>query len=69
MTTKQRDEFKARIRARMESGLNDEFFGDMALLYSTLNDPTLDGESMERLRSYEEPEGWARLREDAAVSR
>lgn len=64
MTTNERTEFKARVRARMESGLNDDFFGDLALLYAVLEDPTLDGESMQRLKPYETREGWARLRTD-----
>jgi hypothetical protein len=65
MTTNERNEFKKRIRARMESGLSDDFFGDLALLYAVLEDPTLDGESLSRLKPYESQEGWARLRSAA----
>lgn len=69
MTVNERNEFKQRIRARMESGLNDDLFGDLALLYATHEDPTLDGDSMQRLKPYESMEGWARLRTETAVSR
>lgn len=64
MNSKERNEFKQRVRARMESALSDDLFGDLALLYAVLEDPTLDGESMQRLKPYETREGWARLRTD-----
>jgi hypothetical protein len=69
MTTNERNEFKQRVRARMESGLNDDFFGDLALLYAVLEDPTITGASLSRLKPYESQEGWARLRTETAVSR
>jgi hypothetical protein len=69
MNSRERDEFKKRVRAYMESGLNDELFGDLALMYAVLEDPTIDGASLSRLKPYESQEGWARLRTETAVSR
>jgi hypothetical protein len=65
MNTNERNEFKQRVRAKMNPGLSEQSFGDLALLYATLEDPTLDGESMQRLKPYETREGWARLRANA----
>lgn len=53
-------ELQQHVRKYMESGrLTPDQFGDMALLYATLNDPTLEGESFSRLKPYEEiGAGW-----------
>ena len=71
MTTKERNEFKQRVRAYMESGLNDNLFGDLALMYAALSDPTLDGESMQRLKPYETSgvpgQGWALIHAETTV--
>jgi hypothetical protein len=59
MNTTERKEFQDDIRRHLESGkLTDELFADMALLFASLNDPTLDGA---RLTKYETREGWAQI--------
>ena len=52
MSDIEKKEFQNTIRGYLQSGrLTDESFGDLALLYSSLNDPSLGGESLSTLKS------------------
>ncbi len=63
MSGAERIGFLGRIRRHLESGkLDAEAFGDLTLLYSSLNDPSLNGA---RLEKYETSKGWAEI--DAKV--
>lgn len=67
MDRQERNDFKQRVRAKMNPGLSEQSFGDLALLYAVLEDPTLDGESMPRLKPYEETSGWEKISAELAV--
>lgn len=62
MNSKERTELSNHIRKYLESGkLTDESFSDLCLMRSALADPTIDGESLSRLKKYEGDEpgkGW-----------
>jgi hypothetical protein len=54
MTKSERAELRDHVRQYMLSGkLDEEAFADLALLYSSLNDPSLNGDSFSRLVKYE----------------
>lgn len=59
MTISERQEFMTDIRRHLESGkLNAETFADLALMYASFNDPSLNGD---RLKKYEARAAWAAI--------
>jgi hypothetical protein len=63
MNGAQRKEFQRTVRGYLQnSRLTDDQLFDMALLYASLGDPSLDGDSFERLTKYEKVgKGWAEI--------
>jgi hypothetical protein len=63
MNAAERKEFQHTIRGYLQNGrLTDDQLFDMALLYASLGDSSLDGKSFKRLKKYEEVgKGWAEI--------